>query len=85
MHRIDAWRDASSSRVKTLAALRSALRSVRCDGRCGRGDRLCLRPAGREPLSRKVEETAAAVRTERAIDDKAVVRDYAETRHKAKS
>ena len=31
---------------------------------------------GTKPLSRKVEETADAVRTERAIDDKAVVRDY---------
>jgi hypothetical protein len=40
---------------------------------------------GTKPLSRKVDETADAVRTERAIDDKAVVRDYAETRHKAKS
>jgi hypothetical protein len=40
---------------------------------------------GSKPLSRKVEETADAVRTTRAIDDKAVVRDYAETRHKAKS
>ena len=40
---------------------------------------------GTKPLSRKVEETADAVRTERALDDKAVVRDYAETRHKAKS
>ncbi len=40
---------------------------------------------GSKPLSRKVEETADAVRTTRAIGDKAVVRDYAETRHKAKS
>jgi hypothetical protein len=40
---------------------------------------------GSKPLSRKVEETADSVRTARAIDDKAVVRDYAETRHKAKS
>jgi hypothetical protein len=40
---------------------------------------------GSKPMSRKVEETADAVRTTRAIDDKAVVRDYAETRHKAKS
>ncbi len=38
-----------------------------------------------KPLSKKVDETADAVRTERALDDKAVVRGYAETRHKAKS
>jgi hypothetical protein len=40
---------------------------------------------GTKPLSKKVEETADAVRTERAIGDKDVVRSYAETRHKAKS
>jgi len=40
--------------------------------------------AGSAPLSRKVEVKADAVRTERAVTDKAV-RDYAETRHKAKS
>jgi hypothetical protein len=40
---------------------------------------------GSKPLSRKVEDSADAVRTERAIGDKAVVRGYAETRHKAGS
>lgn len=41
--------------------------------------------AGTTPLSKKVDETADAVRTERALDDKAVVRGYAETRYRAKS
>ncbi len=41
--------------------------------------------SGSTPLSRKVEGTADAVRTERAIDDKEVVRRYAETRHRAGS
>ena len=36
-------------------------------------------------MARKVEETADAVRTDRAQGDKPVVRGYAETRHKAKS
>ena len=40
---------------------------------------------GTKPLSRKVDETADAVRTERAIGAKDVVRGYAETRHKAGS
>ncbi len=40
---------------------------------------------GTKPLSKKVEETADAVRAERALDDKDVVRGYAETRHGAKS
>jgi hypothetical protein len=40
---------------------------------------------GTKPLSKKVDETADTVRVERAIDDKDVVRGYAETRHKAKS
>ena len=40
---------------------------------------------GSKPLSKKVDEAADAVRTERAVSDKPVVRDYAETRHKAKS
>ena len=40
---------------------------------------------GSKPLSRKVEDTADAVRTARATGDKPVVRDYAETRHKAGS
>jgi hypothetical protein len=38
-----------------------------------------------KPLSRKVDEMADAIRTERALADKAVVRGYAETRHRAKS
>jgi hypothetical protein len=38
-----------------------------------------------KPLSRKVDDVADAVRTERAVADKPVVRDYIETRHKAKS
>lgn len=41
---------------------------------------ICLRPARSKPLSRKVEDTADAVRTERAIDNKPAVRDYAESR-----
>jgi hypothetical protein len=40
---------------------------------------------GSKPLSRKVDDAADAVRTERAVSDKPVVRDYAETRQKAKS
>ena len=40
---------------------------------------------GSKPLSRKVEATADAVRTERAVGDKPIVRDYTETRHKAGS
>jgi len=40
---------------------------------------------GSKPLSRKVDDVADAVRTERAVCDKPVVRGYAETRHKAKS
>jgi hypothetical protein len=40
---------------------------------------------GTEPSLKKVDETADAVRTERAIDDKDMVRGYAETRHRAKS
>ncbi len=41
--------------------------------------------SGTKPLSRKVDEVADAIRTERALDDKDVVRGYAETRHRAKS
>ncbi len=41
--------------------------------------------SGTKPLSRKVDETADAIRTERALDDRDVVRGYAETRHRAKS
>jgi DNA polymerase III epsilon subunit-like protein len=40
---------------------------------------------GTKPLSKKVDETADAVRTERALDDKDVVRGFAETRHRAGS
>lgn len=40
---------------------------------------------GSKPLSKKVDEVADAVRTERALSGKLVVRGYAETRHRAKS
>jgi len=40
---------------------------------------------GSKPLSKKVDETADAVRTERALSGKPVVRDYAQTRHRARS
>jgi len=40
---------------------------------------------GTKPLSKKVDATADAVRVERAMGDKDVVRGYAETRHRAKS
>ena len=40
---------------------------------------------GSKPLSKKVDEAADFVRTERALFNKDVVRGYAETRHKAKS
>jgi hypothetical protein len=40
---------------------------------------------GIKSLTRKVDATAGAVRVERALDDKDVVRGYAETRHRAKS
>jgi len=40
---------------------------------------------GSKPLSKKVDEAADAVRTERATLNKPVVRGYAETRHRAKS
>ena len=40
---------------------------------------------GAKPLARKVEEAADAIRTERALSGKPVVRGYAETRRKAKS
>ena len=36
-------------------------------------------------MSRKVDEAADAIRPRRALDDKDVVRGYAETRHRAKS
>jgi hypothetical protein len=40
---------------------------------------------GTKPLSKKVDETADDVRTERALADKDVVRGWAETRHRAGS
>jgi hypothetical protein len=40
---------------------------------------------GTKPLSKKVDETTDAVRTERAVGDKDVVRGCAETRHRAGS
>jgi len=40
---------------------------------------------GSRPLSKKVDETADVIRTERALSDKTVVRGYAQTQHKAKS
>ena len=40
---------------------------------------------GAKPLARKVDETADAVRTERAVGDKTQVRGFAETRHRAGS
>jgi hypothetical protein len=40
---------------------------------------------GSKPLSRKVDDAADVVRTERAVTGKPVVRNYAETRHRAKS
>ena len=40
---------------------------------------------GSKPLAKKIDEAADAVRTERALSNKPVVRGYAETRHKAKS
>lgn len=40
---------------------------------------------GTRPLSRKVDEMADAVRKQRALEDSGVVRDYAETRHRAGS
>ena len=44
-----------------------------------------FRLPGSKPLSKKIDEAADAVRTERALSNKPVVRGYAETRHKAKS
>ena len=40
---------------------------------------------GSKPLTKKMDEAADVVRTERTVFGKPVVRDYAETRHKAKS
>lgn len=41
--------------------------------------------AGTKPLARKVDEVCDAVRTERAVENKIVVRGYTETRHAAGS
>ena len=41
--------------------------------------------AGRRPLTSKVQDTADAVRTQRALEDREVVRGFAETTHRAKS
>jgi DDE family transposase len=41
--------------------------------------------SGTKPLSKKVDDKADEVRVERALENKDVVRGYAETRHKAKS
>jgi len=41
--------------------------------------------SGTKPLAKKVDEAADIVRTARAIEDKDVVRGYAETRHEAGS
>ena len=41
--------------------------------------------AGTKPLAKKVEEEADAIRTERAVQDKDVVRGFAETKHRAGS
>ena len=41
--------------------------------------------SGTKPLAQKVDEVAHAIRTDRAVDNKAVVRGYTETRHAAGS
>jgi hypothetical protein len=41
--------------------------------------------AGTKPLARKIDEVSDAVRSERAVENKAVVRGYTETRHAAGS
>jgi hypothetical protein len=41
--------------------------------------------AGTRPLTSKVQDTADAVRTQRALEDREVVRGFAETTHQAKS
>ena len=38
---------------------------------------------GTKPLSKKVDDRADVVRTQRAVENSDVVRDYAETRHRA--
>jgi hypothetical protein len=40
---------------------------------------------GTKPLSKKVDEAADAIRVQRALENKEVVRGYTETRHRAKS
>ena len=40
---------------------------------------------GTKPLSRKVDDVADALRVQRAVENSAVVRGYAQTRHRAKS
>jgi hypothetical protein len=44
-------------------------------------DRKVPAPAGTTPLARKFDEVSDAVPNERAVDNKAVVRAYTETRH----
>ncbi len=51
----------------------------------GNGIQYVFGLSGSKSLSRKVEETADAVRTERAVEDRDVVRRYAETRLRAGS
>src|SRR5215204_4749216 len=41
--------------------------------------------AGTRPLTTKVQDVADAVRTQRAVEDREVVRSFAETKHRAKS
>ena len=41
--------------------------------------------AGTKPLAKKVENVADAIRTERAVEDKDVVRGFTETKHRAGS
>jgi hypothetical protein len=41
--------------------------------------------AGTTPLTAKVQDVAEAVRTQRAVEDREVVRGFAETKHRAKS
>src|SRR6266487_3728051 len=41
--------------------------------------------SGTQPLAQKVDEVADAIRTDRAVDNQAVVRGYTETRHAAGS
>jgi hypothetical protein len=41
--------------------------------------------AATRPLTAKVQDVADAVRTQRAVEDPEVVRDYAETTHRARS